>query len=813
MITPQLATEPAASSQGEGPTGLGRAVPLLTAGALAAVCGAALLAARAAEATGRVADGAGGRILARLDVGAVVLVVLGVAVAAGPAIERLVDGRPPIPWRTHLARRLLPLYALWIPVVVLVAIAVDPAPGRRAWVETLLLFRRPGVPVAGLGIGPVLTVVAMVAVLLPLGERIPRRLHRPSGAPVGLYPLLRAAAVLAVAGVAVRTALVIGGWTAPFGALSWLPAHLDAVGAGIAIAALRATGRLEADRHRVAAVSALTAAVALLLAATILPPTTLVTGAADVWLRGTLYAVAAAAVVLAVATAGDRTGTIRRSLAVAAPGLVLAADAVFIVIARQHVEAFVEGPSGLHLTGPWLPAWLWSATIAAAIGVVLTVVVLIPLRRVLGGRWPAQPYPLALAGVVAGALLVRVTTWLTIAPTKTDGGDPFYYHVTANALAAGRGFPEPFTWLDSQTHLASAVHGPLYPVVLSVSSRLGGTSYVDHKFVSIIIGTATVLVTALVANRLGGHRAALIAGGLAAVYPNLWLIDSLLFPEGLFALLTTACILVAYRWGDRPTRAGAALLGALIGLAALTRGEGLLLGPLLAVPWILRKRAVALGERWRQLVLAGAACLVVIAPWTIRNIASFDVFVPISTNSNELFVYANCDDTYSGPFLGFWSYDCQQRYRAEFGEPQGDEAQKAAFWRHVGVEYARDHLGEVPKVVAARVLRQWELFAPRQNVVFAGIENRDRESSVAGLVMYYVLVAASVAGAVILRRRGVPLLPLLAQVVSVTLTAAYAYGSIRFRAPVEPVLCILAGAWAASLRWWPATAARAAGAT
>ena len=169
------------------------------------------------------------------------------------------------------------------------------------------------------------------------------------------------------------------------------------------------------------------------------------------------------------------------------------------------------------------------------------------------------------------------------------------------------------------------------------------------------------------------------------------------------------------------------------------------------------------------------------------------MFVPLSTNGNELIMYANCDDTYSGRLIGFWSFACQERHRDEFGEPQGDEAQKAAYWRDVGVEYARDHLGELPKVVAVRVLRQWELFRPWQSIEFSTIENRDKEAATLGLGMYYVLVAGAIAGAVMLHRRGVPLLPLGAQVVSVTITAAYAYGTVRFRAPVEPVLCILAG--------------------
>ncbi len=201
-------------------------------------------------------------------------------------------------------------------------------------------------------------------------------------------------------------------------------------------------------------------------------------------------------------------------------------------------------------------------------------------------------------------------------------------------------------------------------MVLSISSRLGGTTYVDHKFVSILIGSATVLVTALVAERLGGRRAAIAAGALAAVYPNLWLIDSLLFPEGLFALLTTGCVLVAYRWRDRPTlvtRRAHRRADRTVGPDPRRRASSWAI--ILAMPWMLRHRQLSLRDRWRHLVVAGATCLLVLAPWTIRNLRTFEEFVPLSTNGNELIVYANCDEVYNGRLIGFWSFDCQEQYR------------------------------------------------------------------------------------------------------------------------------------------------------
>jgi 4-amino-4-deoxy-L-arabinose transferase-like glycosyltransferase len=499
---------------------------------------------------------------------------------------------------------------------------------------------------------------------------------------------------------------------------------------------------------------------------------------------------------------GGAAGRALTAVAVVTPGLLALHQTAFLLIAREHRERYVDVDGVVSLAGPSTPIVLWSVLLAAALGVLVTAVVLAPFVRWWTGRWPDRTVGLALSATVALGFVVRVVAWIRILPERTDGGDPLFYHVTANLLAEGRGFPEPLNWIDGAREIPSALHGPLYPVVLSIASRLGGRSYVDHKVTSILIGTATVLVVVLLARRLAGNRAALAAGALAAVYPNLWMIDGLLFPEGLFALLTTTAVLVAYQWRDHPALWRAAILGALIGLAGLTRGEGLLLGVLVAMPWMLMTRSLSLADRWKHLVLAGATCVVVLAPWTVRNLGQFDELVPLSTNGNELLVYANCDRVYEGRLLGHWSFQCQEDHRTEFGEPPGDESEKARYWREVGIDYVRDHMDRLPAVMAARVGRTFELYRPLQNVELVTLEGRPKNASTAGLLMYGGLVVGSIAGAVMLRRRGVPLLPIGAQFVSVALTAVYAYGTTRFRAPVEPMLCVLAGVAAVPATAW-----------
>ena len=57
------------------------------------MCGLALLAARVAEATGRLESGVSGRLLARLDVAATVIVVVAIAAAARPFVAAYLDRR------------------------------------------------------------------------------------------------------------------------------------------------------------------------------------------------------------------------------------------------------------------------------------------------------------------------------------------------------------------------------------------------------------------------------------------------------------------------------------------------------------------------------------------------------------------------------------------------------------------------------------------------------------------------------------------------------------------------------------------------
>ena len=379
-----------------------------------------------------------------------------------------------------------------------------------------------------------------------------------------------------------------------------------------------------------------------------------------------------------------------------------------------------------------------------------------------------------LGALAAGGLGLRLLYVLALTPDLRGRGDSSYYHGLAEALADGAGF------VDPATGTPSALHPPLFPLVLAIGHRLGGNSYLADRVVVCLIGAAAIVAVGCLARRVAGPRAGLIAGGLAAIHPVLVGADGAVMAETLFGLLVVLSLLAAYATVERPSLARAALLGALVGLATLTRGEAIFLLPLLVLPVCVR----AGRARIRMLAIACAACLVALAPWTIRNATTFERFVAVSTNDGTLLAGANCDDTYRGRDIGSWQIDCVP------SGPAVDESEAAADYRRAGLEYAGDHAGRVPLVVVARLARTFGVHQPLRHARNA--EARADGIEIAGALAFYLVAAAALAGALVLRRRGQPLLLLATPVALAAIASTIGYGVPRFRHPADLALVVLA---------------------
>ena len=393
---------------------------------------------------------------------------------------------------------------------------------------------------------------------------------------------------------------------------------------------------------------------------------------------------------------------------------------------------------------------------------------------------------LALLAICVVALGIRVGYVLGWRDVPTIEGDARYYHDGANLLADGEGFVHPYAWRDG-VKVPGADHPPGYIVVLALPSLLGFDGIRDHMLFSCLIGTGTVALIGLLGRRIAGDAVGLVAAGIAAVYPNLWLNDGSLMSETLALFLGVVVSYSAYRAWEVPSTRRFVELGAAIGLAALARAEAALMIVLLAVPLAAWVRGLdGWAARARQAAAAGGVALLVMAPWVVANLVRFEHPATLSTQAGPTLDVANCDETYYGDALGAWSFACATAIEEDDRSILDQRTREEAF------TYIGDHLDRLPVVVAARLGRAWGLYAPNHQLRFDSVaEARPLPSSQVGLAMYYGLAALSVAGVVAFRRRGEPSFPLTVWLVNVTVTVIVFYGMTRFRAPAEPSLVLL----------------------
>ena len=161
----------------------------------------------------------------------------------------------------------------------------------------------------------------------------------------------------------------------------------------------------------------------------------------------------------------------------------------------------------------------------------------------------------------------------------------------------------------------------------------------------------------------------------------------------------------------------------------------------------------------------------------------------------RLLAGANCNRSYYSNAIGWWA--CLPRLDPRWGR---NEAVISSHWQAQGLDYASDHAGRAPLVVAARLGRTFGFFRPRQQALFEHVfADRNRTEEDVGVVVYWVLLALAAGGAVVLRRRRTPLRLLLAPVALVVVTVATSYGSFRFRVAADLSIVLLAAVAVTSL--------------
>jgi hypothetical protein len=245
----------------------------------------------------------------------------------------------------------------------------------------------------------------------------------------------------------------------------------------------------------------------------------------------------------------------------------------------------------------------------------------------------------------------------------------------------------------------------------------------------------------------------------------------------------------------------ALVAGVLVGAAALTRTNGLVLLPALALAlWGPTPR-----RSWRALAPVGvllAMTVVTIAPWTVRNAEALDGFVPVSTETGSALIgtyNATVQNAPNHPRTWHWPRlvpELQPLLREHTTEP----ARQRRLIR-AALDYIGDHPAAPLATVAANTGRFFGFGGPSWWRYSA--RTTDVPETAADVAMAWIALAAPfvLVGIGAAFRRGGPawlwLVPVL-----LLLSAAVVVGEMRFRAPIDPFLVLLAALGADAVLTW-----------
>jgi hypothetical protein len=378
----------------------------------------------------------------------------------------------------------------------------------------------------------------------------------------------------------------------------------------------------------------------------------------------------------------------------------------------------------------------------------------------------------------------------------------------ARHLALGHGFSSPMD--PSPTAPPSAMAAPVYPLVVAASYRVLGIASPAAVFALMLVNAVcfACIVTAIerLAARLFGSRVpGWLAAGILAVHPvflthigDYW--DGFL-SLAMFAWLTVAAV----RLGDRAAStdeirpASAAVFGIGLGALALTNASYVACLPVLIV---IAFRAPLARVQWPLAALAGAACIAVILPWSIRNYTAFGRLVTIRTGTGVQLWIGN--PPVSGGWLDWRAYAVHPYINASerqmlltLGEPSYNDL---VFARFMAATRAR------PLGFVTACFRR-TLYLVIGNPANPGYPPRFVEwkwegTSARSLLAHTTLAILASAGIIWSRRAGYPLrgLPFLAAaaIAPFVLTGVHD----RFSLPLRWVLVLYAGA-ALWLLWQP----------
>jgi dolichyl-phosphate-mannose-protein mannosyltransferase len=400
-------------------------------------------------------------------------------------------------------------------------------------------------------------------------------------------------------------------------------------------------------------------------------------------------------------------------------------------------------------------------------------------------------------GLVMRILIVALPGNELRAPWSGGGDSPVYATLARNVLE-GRGY--------SYAGLPTAFRAPGYPLFLAGMMVLFGAHYVAAvRWLQFGVGLATVWLCARVSARLFGESAWRPALAIALVSPTLVFVTGELLTECIGAFFGALFIFFFVEDFSRPGLSSSAGLGCAVGLGSLFRFN--MAGCGLIGLWA-ALRAQGGAPRWQRTGLLIVCSALPVSPWIVRNLIVFHGQVLYSTQSGASAlggIVAPQGRALAGESERFrralgWALpeDLETNDGRRTQLPAEPELDRRA-WSAARNLWARAGWRSIPLVLA-----KWARFWLSTEQIFwtGAFTLRQRVYRIAGVLIYWLLLAVAIVGWVRLRvKRPEIALALLLYAALVTVLHSPFMMITRYRVPfMDGMVAMLAGGGWLALR-------------
>jgi 4-amino-4-deoxy-L-arabinose transferase-like glycosyltransferase len=404
------------------------------------------------------------------------------------------------------------------------------------------------------------------------------------------------------------------------------------------------------------------------------------------------------------------------------------------------------------------------------------------------------------------ALLVRVLYNFTVANAYYPKYDSLGYQSIAFNIIDEHCF-------CMHPSITTIYRPPLWPGLIAGISLIFGRADIYDRLFLCCLGTGTCVLIYLFARDLFGKRIGLIAGLSAALYPALFLYDGWLYTESLYTFLLTAicyCVLRIQRGSGQSKRLWL-LCAVLLALLALTRPNGIIVLALVVVWTIfLTWRKLLHTRALTSVALAMLVTVLLIAPWTIRNYLVSQSFVPVASGDGTVLLGAYNDQALTEPNnLGNWINPLYTNPQVEqllkpfplYTCDATCEIAREDVSKNAAEQWITSHLSEIPTLLVYHLRNFWTPYTREADLPMERFPAQLSSQIVHAMSTTFpipIFFLAALGLLVTLKRFWRELLFVYLIILCTLGEALVYYGSSRFRAPIEPLLILLA----AGALWW-----------